>query len=179
MAIQHNFKQAYTNKVSQQNQGINTITQGVKSTAVLVGGAIAGAGMAMGASGVAGLSAGGSGLSGAMVSFAESGVGKMVFQQMAGKIGGIGGNLMAQTMQEKLSTAVSTETTKETINNSTVEADTVARMTSELKGNPINNNAIKQINTVYDTILKDRENKILAKASKQLGKDVTVKEDKE
>lgn len=164
MAIQHNFKQAYTNKVSQQNQGINTITQGVKSTAIAVGGVAGGVGMAMGA--------GGSGLSGAMASFAESGVGKMVFQNMAGKIGGIGGNLMAQSMQEKLGSAVSAEQNKQSI-----EADTVSRMTSELGGNPINNNAIKQINTVYDTILQERQNKILNQASKKIGKDVVVRED--
>ena len=150
MAIQHNFKQAYTNKVSQQNQGINTITQGVKSTAIAVGGVAVGASMAMGA----------------------GSVGKMVFQNMAGKIGGIGGDLMAQSMQEKLDSAVSAEQNKQSI-----EADTVSRMTSELGGNPINNPAIKQINTVYDTILQERQNKILNQASKKLGKDVVVKED--
>ena len=80
--ISNAFKSAYTNQVSQQNQGINTITAGIKDA----GTAIAGV---MGFAGALG--------SGALATASK--------HALAGRIGGVGGNLMVSTMQQKATTA--------------------------------------------------------------------------
>src|SRR5574344_1453248 len=75
MAISNAFKGAYVNQVSQQNQGISTITQGVKDLATT----------AMGIAGFTGALGKGALAQGAMHSF-------------AGRVGGVGGNIMLSTL---------------------------------------------------------------------------------
>lgn len=74
------FKSAYTNKVGQQNQGINTITGGIKDSATVVMGAL--------------------GFSGALGEGMLADASKHVF---ANRVGGIGGNIMLASMEEKKS----------------------------------------------------------------------------
>ena len=76
--IQHAFTGAYTSQVSAQSQGINTITSGIKDAATLVAGVL-------GFSGALG--------SGALAKGAE--------HALAGRVGGVGGNIMLATMQQK------------------------------------------------------------------------------
>lgn len=82
--IQHAFTGAYQNKVGALNQGINTITGGVKDAATIALGAIS--------------MAGGLG-SGTVSQAAKFG--------LANKIGGVGGSIMMATMQEKINSDVS------------------------------------------------------------------------
>ena len=72
------FKSAYVNQVNQQNQGINTITGGIKDLGTAVTGIL-------GFSGALG--------SGTLAKAAKFG--------LANKIGGVGGALMVATMDEK------------------------------------------------------------------------------
>lgn len=136
MAISNAFKSAYVNQVSQQNQGINTITQGVKDLAVTAAG-IAGFSGALGSGALA---------QGAMHAF-------------AGKVGGIGGNIMLSTLMEKEDTA---RGQKEIDNLFTGEevADTI---NSTLGDNPINRSAKKQLATVFETLQSAKADKIINK----------------
>ena len=133
MAISNAFKGAYVNQINQQNAGIGTITQGVKDLAVTAAG-IAGFSGALGSGALA---------QGAMHAF-------------AGKVGGIGGNIMLSTLMEKEDTA---NGQKEIDNLFTGEevADTI---NSTLGDNPINRSAKKQLATVFETLqrAKDDEN---------------------
>ena len=80
--ISNAFKGAYTNEVTQQTQGIGNITQGVKDAATLLVGAL--------------------GFSGAL---GEEAFAKSAEHALAGRVGGIGGNLMLATLQQKQETA--------------------------------------------------------------------------
>ena len=107
MAISNAFKSAYTNQVTQQNQGINTITAGVKDLATTI-------------AGVAGFT-GGLG-SGVLAQGAK--------HALAGRVGGIGGNIMLSTMQEKTQTAKANKErgklfTSDEVNQTTSSTDTV------------------------------------------------------
>lgn len=73
------FKSANINQTNQMTQGINTITSGVKDAAVLVAGALSFSGIAGG----------------------ESLLNDALQHTFAGKVGGIGGNIMLMSMQEK------------------------------------------------------------------------------
>lgn len=86
MAISNAFKSAYTNQVTQQNQGINTITAGVKDLATTIAG-VAGFTGALG--------------SGVLAQGAK--------HALAGRVGGVGGNIMLSVMQEKTQTAKANE----------------------------------------------------------------------
>ena len=136
MAISNAFKGAYVNQVSQQNQGISTITQGVKDLAVTAAG-IAGFSGALGSGALA---------QGAMHAF-------------AGKVGGIGGNIMLSTLKEKKDAA---RGQKEIDNLFTGEevADTI---NSTLGDNPINRSAKKQLATVFETLQRAKADKIINK----------------
>ena len=136
MAISNAFKGAYLNQVNQQNAGISTITQGVKDLAVTAAG-IAGFSGALGSGALA---------QGAMHAF-------------AGKVGGIGGNIMLSTLMEKEDIA---NGQKEISNLFTGEevADTI---NSTLGDNPINRSAKKQLTTVFDALRNAKAEKIINK----------------
>lgn len=80
--ISNAFKGAYTNEVAQQTQGIGSISQGVKDAATLLVGSL-------GFTGVLG----------------EGPIAKGAEHALAGRVGGIGGNLMLATLQQKQATA--------------------------------------------------------------------------
>ena len=136
MAISNAFKGAYLNQINQQNAGIGTITQGVKDLAVTAAG-IAGFSGALGSGALA---------QGAMHAF-------------AGKVGGIGGNIMLSTLMEKEDIA---NGQKEIDNLFTGEevADTI---NSTLGDNPINRSAKKQLTTVFTALQNAKAEKIINK----------------
>ena len=136
MAISNAFKGAYVNQINQQNAGIGTITQGVKDLAVTAAG-IAGFSGALGSGALA---------QGAMHAF-------------AGKVGGIGGNIMLSTLMEKEDIA---NGQKEIDNLFTGEevADTI---NSTLGDNPINRSAKKQLTTVFTALQNAKAEKIINK----------------
>lgn len=123
--IQHAFSSAYSNQVSQQNQGISNITRGIKDAATL-------------AAGVAGFASGSEGIA---ATAAE--------HNLAGRVGGVGGNIMLATLKEKEAAAKAREQQKMKF--------TAEEITSQLGDNPINRPALKQLNTVFDTLMKAKE----------------------
>lgn len=129
--IQHAFSSAYSNQVSQQNQGISNITRGVKDAATL---AVGVAGFASGSEGIAATAA---------------------EHTLAGRVGGVGGNIMLATLKEKEAAAKAREQQKTKF--------TAEEITSQLSDNPINRPALKQLNTVFDTLMKAKEEKMLDK----------------
>lgn len=130
------FKGAYQNEVSQQNQGISTITEGVKDTALLVAGTV-------GFTGGFGTSKLGSTAS------------KGTQHALAGRVGGVGGNIMLASLQEKKDSAIANEENKSLF--------TIDKATSALGDNPINNFAKKTLNTVFETLQTAKENGIINK----------------
>lgn len=80
--IQNAFVGAYTNQVGALNKGISNISSGIKDTAAV-------------ALGIAGISG----------AFGEGVMGKAASHYGAGRVGGIGGNIMLATLQEKQDTA--------------------------------------------------------------------------
>lgn len=143
--IQHAFTQAYTQQVSAQNQGINTITSGAKDLATLV-------------AGVAGFA---SGSTGALASATQ--------HALAGRVGGIGGNIMLSTLQEKTTTVQSMQKVEQMFS-----ASQVSNVISEKLGtNPINNTARKQLSTVFETLTQssaEKQQKTLKPIETSLGK---------
>jgi hypothetical protein len=127
--IQHAFTGAYTNKVSQQNQAINTISQGVKDAATL----------ALGVTGFAG------GLGQGVVSLGAE-------HALAGRIGGVGGNIMLATLKEKKDSAKANKERKEMFS----EKEISTEIKSQLGSNPINRTAIKNLDTVFETLKKKK-----------------------
>lgn len=134
--IQHSFTSAYTNQVQAQNQGINTITGGIKDAATLI-------------AGVAGF-AGGLG-DGALAKGAE--------HALAGRVGGVGGNIMLATLQEKKATA---QVNQERKNLFTAE-EVGSTIKAQLGDNPINNAAMKSLGTVFETLTKAKQEQIINK----------------
>lgn len=134
------FKGAYTNQIAQQNQGINTITQGVKDAAIL-------------AAAVTGFSGG----------FGTSSLGKTVASgsehALAGRIGGIGGNIMLATLKEKQGSAQAKQATEQMYS----QEDITNVISSQLGSNPINNSAKKQLSTVFEKLTQVRESGIINK----------------
>lgn len=139
MAISNAFKGAYTNKVSQQNQGINAITSGVKDFATA-------------AIGVAGFT-------GALGSGAAATAAK---HTLAGRIGGVGGNIMLSTLQEKKDSANAKQANSQLFS----AEDITNTISSQLGGNPINNNAVKQLSTVFETLQAAKSQKLINKQGK-------------
>lgn len=134
--IQHAFTSAYTNRVAQQTKGINTISQGIKDAATL-------------AIGVAGFS--GALGSGALAQGAQ--------HALAGRVGGVGGNIMLSTLQEKKASAEAAIANK-TLFTSEEIGQTI---TSQLGGNPINNAALKRLGTVFEVLQNAKEEKLTNK----------------
>lgn len=139
MAISNAFKSAYTNEVAQQNQGINAITSGVKDLATT-------------AIGVAGFT-------GALGSGAAATAAK---HTLAGRIGGVGGNIMLSTLQEKKDTANAKQQNAQLFS----AEDITNTISSQLGGNPINNNAVKQLSTVFETLQAAKSQKLINKQGK-------------
>lgn len=134
--IQHAFTGAYTNRVSQQNQAINTISQGVKDAAT----------MGIGVAGFAGELG-----EGVLATGAE--------HALAGRVGGVGGNIMLATLQEKKASAIANQTTKEMFS----KEEIASTIESQLGDNPINRAAVKRLGTVFETLTAAKESKILNK----------------
>ena len=118
------FKSAETSRVAAQTQGINTITSGIKDAGIAIAGAM--------------------GFSGALGSGA---VAKGAKHALAGRVGGIGGNIMLATMQEKKAT---TQAKQNIVSMLDPKAQEVA--VGALGDNPINRSAVKQLNTVFETL---------------------------
>lgn len=162
--IQHAFTGAYTSQVSAQNQGINTITGGVKDAATLVAGVL--------------------GFSGAL---GEGALAKGAEHTLAGRVGGVGGNIMLATMQQKKESAQAKENTNKLFTSEEV-GETIK---SQLGDNPINRAAVKSLGTVFETLAKAKEQEILNKQGKiessigeidpssELGKQIVSNLDKE
>lgn len=127
------FKGAYQQEVNQQNQGINTITTGIKDTATVILGTLGFAGKL------------GTGV-----------LAKASKHALANKVGGIGGNLMLATMEEKK------ETTKNNKEAFTAE-EVTETIKSQLGDNPINRSAMNQLGTVFEKLQEAKEDDILNK----------------
>ena len=130
MAISNAFKDAYTNQVAQQNKGISTISNGIKDTATAILGGLGFAGSL------------GSGM-----------LAKASKHALANKVGGVGGNLMLASMEEK---KVSMQEN---------QAFTAEEVTETIRGqlgdNPINRSAMKQLGTVFEKLQQAKEEKII------------------
>lgn len=130
------FKSAYVNQIEQQNKGINTISSGVKTAATAT----------LGIAGYAG--ALGEGVQDKM-----QGIGQRIF--------GLGGAFVSAMTNEKEGTV-----TKAQAAEAIVDKDYklgVEDINSQLSGNPINNAAIKKLNTVFEKLTEFREQGILNK----------------
>lgn len=151
--IQNAFKGAYTSQISAQNQGINTISSGVKDAATLVAGAL-GFGGALG--------------EGALAKGAE--------HTLAGRIGGVGGNIMLATLQQKKDSAQAKENinklftsqkdsaqAKENTNKLFTSQEVGETVKAQLGDNPINRAAIKKLGTVFETLVQAKEQEIINK----------------
>ena len=141
--IQHAFTNAYTNEVSARNQGINTITTGIKDAATL-------------ALGITGL-AGGFGSSALGKTFAKG-----AEHALAGRVGGVGGNIMLATLQQKKESANAREDTKQLFS-----AEEVGQtIQSQLGDNPINRSAKKSLSTVFETLSNAKNEGVINKSNK-------------
>ena len=132
--IQHAFTGAYTNQVAAQNQGINTITSGIKDTA-------------MTAMGIAGFSG----------ALGTGAVAKASKYGLAGRVGGIGGAIMLSTMEEKKASAEAREEQKQMFSSEEVGSTIKA----QLGDNPINRPALKKLNTVFETLTNAKSQGII------------------
>ena len=138
--IQHSFTGAYQSEVNARNQGINTITGGIKDAATL----------ALGITGFAG-------------GFGSSELGKTVAKgaehTLAGRVGGVGGNIMLATLQQKKESSNAREDTKQLFS-----AEEVGQtIQSQLGDNPINRSAKKSLSTVFETLTKAKEVDVIDK----------------
>ena len=127
MAISSAFKSAYTNEVNQQNQGINTITSGVKDVATVVAAVVGFPGLAKGST-----------ISNAMV------------HTFAGRVGGVGGNIMLASLQERKDLIKAQKQQSSSLAEGlNLESGLVSQTLGE---NPINRNASKQLSTVFEKL---------------------------
>lgn len=139
--ISNAFKGAYQNEVTQRNQGINTITSGVKDLGTAVLGVL--------------------GFSGAL----GTGTASDVFKHaLANRIGGIGGNLMLASMEEKIQnnaqpTIYDIEDT-EAVNKAFDDA---------LSSNAQN---VKAFETVWNKLTKSREQQAVKSAEQEIMKNL-------
>jgi hypothetical protein len=134
--IQHAFTSAYTNQVGSQLKTFDTGLTGVKDAATLAAGIL--------------------GFSGALGSGA---IAKGAEHALAGRVGGIGGNIMLATLQQKADTA---KVKKETKNLLTAE-EVGQTIESQLGDNPINRAAKKSLGTVFETLVKAKQEGIINK----------------
>lgn len=127
--IQSAFTNAYTRQVGAQNQGIGTITQGVKDAGTL----------AMGITGFAG-------------GLGEGAAAEAAKHSLAGRVGGIGGNIMLATIEEKRGTNAASQMFS--------AQDVGKAISSKLGDNPINRTAKKQL-TVFEMLQKSQTEQML------------------
>lgn len=130
--IQHAFTSAYSGEVGTSNQSINTITGGIKDLATT-------------ALGIAGFT-------GALGTGAAASASKYA---LAGRVGGVGGAIMLATMKDKKESAQIREQQKQMFSSEQV-GETIK---AQLGDNPINRAALKQLNTVFDTLTNSALNK--------------------
>lgn len=149
--IQHAFTGAYTSEVSARNQGIKTITSGVKDAATLIAGTL-GLGAIKDA---AKLMAGPLGLG----TLGDGALSKGAGHALAGRVGGVGGNIMLATLEEKKDTARIREET-----NRLFSAEEVGQtIQSQLGDNPINRSAKKSLGTVFETLANAKIEGLMSK----------------
>lgn len=131
------FKEAYINEVNQQNQGISNITQGVKSAVTL----------ALGMTGFSG------GLGDGIVAEGAK-------HALAGRIGGIGGNVMLAAMQQK------TESNSRRSIYDIEDTEAVNKaFDASVAENPSN---IKAYETVWNKLTKAREQRRVSNAEQDI-----------
>lgn len=128
--ISNAFKGAYQNAVGQELQQASTVNSGVMGVATLALAAL--------------------GFSGAL---GEGTVAKAAQHYAAGRIGGIGGNIMLATMNQKKETAKEKQKQKQMF--STQEVGEIVK--SQLGDNPINRPALKTLDTVFETLQRAKE----------------------
>ena len=128
--IQSAFTNAYTRQIGAQNQGIGTITQGVKDAGTL----------AMGITGFAG-------------GLGEGAAAEAAKHTLAGRVGGIGGNIMLATIEEKRGTNEASQMFS--------AQDVGKAISSKLGDNPINRTAKEQLSTVFETLQKSHDEQML------------------
>lgn len=138
--IQNAFKGAYTNEVSARNQGINTISTGIKDAVTL----------AMGITGFA---------SGFGTSTLGKSLAKGAEHALAGRVGGVGGNIMLATLQQKKETAQD----KQNTSNLFTAEDVSKTISTQLGDNPINRAAKKSLGTVFETLTNAKQEGIVNK----------------
>lgn len=132
--ISNAFKSAVTSEQSAKLQTASTITSGIKDVASAVL-------MALGFSGT----------------FGEAGQ-TAAKHFAANKVGGVGGNIMLASLDEK----------KDTLQNKPdfTREEVTQTISSTLGDNPINRSARKQLNTVFDTLMMAKESGIINKEGK-------------
>ena len=133
--IQHAFTGAYTSKVSAKNEGLNTISGGLKDAATLAVGAL--------------------GFAGAL---GDGAIAQGAKHALAGRVGGVGGNIMLATLQQKKDSAQANEQNKMFTAKEVGET-----IKSQLGDNPINRSAVKTLGTVFETLQMAKEKEIINK----------------
>lgn len=138
--IQSAFKSAQQQELAAKTQTINTITTGVKDLATL----------ALGITGFAG-------------GFGSSALGQSIAKgaehALAGRVGGVGGNIMLATLQQKKESAQAKQE-----NDNLFTAEEVGKtIQTQLGDNPINRAAKKNLATVFETLANAKEEKIINK----------------
>lgn len=133
--IQSAFTNAYTRQIGAQNQGIGTITQGVKDAGTL----------AMGITGFAG-------------GLGEGAAAEAAKHTLAGRVGGIGGNIMLATIEEKRGTNKASQMFSAQMFSA---QDVGKAISSKLGDNPINRTAKKQLSTVFEMLQKTKTEQML------------------
>lgn len=163
MAISNAFKGAYTNEISQQNQGISTITRGVKD-------------VALASLGIANVASGGA-LAGKLTQFAGRSLGGGAVMSLLGQKAE-----SAKNGKEAQSIVNNAPTEKEILNNQ--KSLSKKELASFLGDNPINRLAKKELMTVFDKLVQAHEEGIINKkgqietsmgkidASSELGKKI-------
>lgn len=129
------FRGTVKEESAQRNQVINTATTGIKDLATGVAGVLGFANV-----------------------FQSAKVDAALEHAFASRVGGIGGNIMLASLQEKK------ESTQANEENKLFSAEEVgATIKSTLGDNPINRSATKQLSTVFETLQRAKEEQIINK----------------
>lgn len=128
------FKSAALEETRGKQNVVGTATAGVKDLATGIVGAL-----------------GFAGVGGAAISTAAQ-------HALAGRVGGIGGNLMLASMEEKIADAKEYDLMKQ---GSFTKEEVSSTIKSQLGDNPINRAAIKQLDTVFNTLQRAKEENII------------------
>ena len=136
------FKGAYQNHVKQQTQGINTITGGIKDAGTAVLGIL--------------------GFSGALGNGVIAEAGK---NALANRIGGVGGNIMLATLEEKKQTALQAKSIYDIEDTYAVDTAFDTAFASNLQN-------AKAFTTVWEKLTKKREQKAVESAEQEIMKNL-------